>query len=605
MAQPDVVLIHPPSVYDFRDRNIFYGPISDVIPSSPVFEMYPIGFLTMAAYLRRHGYRVQIVNLALLMMRSRRFRPEKLLRRLRPKLFGIDLHWLPHAHGGPEVAKLLKQLHPEIPIVFGGISSSYFHRELIEDPAVDFVLRGSVTEPLLLALVQEIEGEKRFERVPNLTWKRKSCQLPVAGCPEPMTGNRQPATINRQPIINPATFVPRSLDEFTFDLGMMIGSVVGRLDFWTTVPFHGWWRHPITAVFTVRGCSHRCVTCGASDPAFERFMPGHHPLLRSPGNIAKLVKELASFTRAPIFIVGDLRDGGEAYANAVLDAMSKAPVTNRIIFEFFTPPSRAFIERIDASIARWGAELSPESHDESIRIHLGKARFTDAAMEEAIETMLAKRCEQLDLFYMIGLPGQTYRSVMETVDAVERLFRRFDKRLSAFITPMGPFIDPGSDGFEQAEARGYRIRARTLAEHRALLEQRDWESILNYETEWMTRHQIVDATYDAAERLNGLKATYGRIAAKVANAVHERLQAARGIRSEMAADRIPMGEIRKFSEGTINDKGELFPPGAFLRNFRISGILRLCAREAWRAVSARSRVTLRWRRTSLSPHSIR
>jgi len=353
MARPDVVLIHPPSVYDFRDRTIFYGPISDVIPSSPVFEMYPIGFLTMAAYLRRHGYRVRIINLALLMMRSRRFRPETLLRRLRPKLFGIDLHWLPHAHGGPEVAKLLKQLHPEIPIVFGGISASYFHRELIEDPSIDFVLRGSVTEPCLLALVRAIDGVRQlaaaadcgsslprwqataiqgggkpphsFEDVPNLTWKR-------AG----------------EVVVNPATFVPRSLDDFTPDLGMMIGSVVGRLDFWTSVPFHSWWRHPITAVFTVRGCSHRCVTCGASAASFDRFMPGAHPLLRSPGNIAMLVNDLASFTRAPIFLVGDLRDGGDAYANAVLDALAKAPVKNRIIVELLTPPGSELIERNEA-----------------------------------------------------------------------------------------------------------------------------------------------------------------------------------------------------------------------------------------------------------------
>jgi hypothetical protein len=123
---PDVVLVHPPSVYDFRERTLFYGPISDVIPSSPVFEMYPVGFLTLAAYLRRQGYRVAIVNLALRMMRSRAFRPERLLGRLRPRLFGIDLHWLPHAHGALEVASLLRRLHPEIPIVLGGISATYF-----------------------------------------------------------------------------------------------------------------------------------------------------------------------------------------------------------------------------------------------------------------------------------------------------------------------------------------------------------------------------------------------------------------------------------------------------------------------------------------------
>ena len=39
--------------------------------------------------------------------------------------------------------------------VLGGISSSYYHEELIRDPAVDFVLRGSATEPCLQALVED------------------------------------------------------------------------------------------------------------------------------------------------------------------------------------------------------------------------------------------------------------------------------------------------------------------------------------------------------------------------------------------------------------------------------------------------------------------
>jgi B12-binding domain/radical SAM domain protein len=545
-VQSDVVLIHPPSVFDFREREIVYGPISDVIPSSPVFEMYPIGFLTLAAFLRRHGFRVRIVNLALLMMRSRRFRPERFLRKLQPKLFGIDLHWLPHAQGGPAVAALLKTIHPDIPIVFGGISATCFHRELIEDPAVDFVLRGSVTEPSLLALVRELKGERRFERVPGLTWKE-----------------------NGDVRVNPDAPLPASLDDFGFDLGMMIRSVVSHLDFWTSAPFQTWWRHPITAVFTVRGCARRCITCGASSSAFRRFMPGHHPLLRGPEAIATQVRQLAEITRAPIFLVGDLRDGGRSYAHAVLDALARTPVSNRIVFEFFDPPDREFVQRIDAAMRSWGAELSPESHDESIRSLLGKARFTNARMHEAIESMLASRCQQLDLFFMIGLPGQTVGSVMETVDAIEQLFIRFDRRLSAFITPMGPFVDPGSDGFANAEAHGYRLRARTLAEHRALLETRDWESMLNYETKWMTRAQIVEATYTAAERLNELKRRYGRISNKRAARVEARRRAARNLR----------GETWAASEGTLNDKAELFEPGTFLRNFRISGIVRVLVRS--------------------------
>ncbi|HWJ04856.1 MAG TPA: hypothetical protein VNS57_03575, partial [Steroidobacteraceae bacterium] len=66
---------------------------------------------------------------------------------------------------------------------------------------------------------------------------------------------------------------------------------------------------------------------------------------------------------------------------------------------------------------------------------------------------------------MIGLPGQTRESVAGTVDYIERLFQLTDPRLSCFISPMGPFLDPGSRSFEEPERDGYRLFARTLEEH--------------------------------------------------------------------------------------------------------------------------------------------
>ncbi|MGH7668476.1 MAG: hypothetical protein ACRENQ_03200, partial [Gemmatimonadaceae bacterium] len=449
----------------------------------------------------------------------------------------------------------------------GGISSSYFHEELVRHPAVDFVLRGSVTEPCLLALVQELEGERRFERVPNLTWKDHG-----------------------RVRVNPTSFAPRALDPYDLDAGMIIGSVVGHLDFWTSIPFHAWWRHPITAVLTVRGCARGCVTCGGSNFAFKQFMQAHHPLLRGPDAIASQVRQFASFTRAPVFLVGDINDGGSEYAHTVVEAIGRLRVSNRIIFEFFEPPPADLLQCIDDRIPHWGAELSPESHDEALRARLGKAHYTNAELEAGIARMLALRCENLDMFFMVGLPGQTYDSVMQMTDVIEGLFRRFDRRLSAYITPMGPFIDPGSEGFEHAEAHGYRLRAHTLAEHRALLENgRDWESFLNYSTDAMSRAAIVDATYDGAERLNALKQKYGRIDAAQANAVAARMQGARELRRRFAEaggraldpvlHREMLGDVRAYSENTVNAKAELFPPGAFFRSFRVGGILRLLARE--------------------------
>jgi len=108
----DLILLHPPSVYDFREKAILYGPVADLIPSSSVFEMYPIGFTSIAEYLENAGYRVRIVNLAVRMMSDEKFDTEAMIKKLKSPVFGIDLHWLVSSHGAIEVARIVKKYHP-------------------------------------------------------------------------------------------------------------------------------------------------------------------------------------------------------------------------------------------------------------------------------------------------------------------------------------------------------------------------------------------------------------------------------------------------------------------------------------------------------------
>ncbi|MCK4832835.1 MAG: cobalamin-dependent protein, partial [Anaerolineales bacterium] len=181
MFDPDIILLHAPAVYDFRQRATLWGPISDLVPSTPVFEMYPIGLTTLAEFLERFGYRTRIINLAVRMLRNRRFDVERLLASLRsPLVFGIDLHWLPHAHGALEIARLVKKVHPDVPVLLGGFSASYFHQEIIRDfPQVDYVLRGDSTEEPFRRLMDAIASGREPTRVPNLTWRDGSGALRV------------------------------------------------------------------------------------------------------------------------------------------------------------------------------------------------------------------------------------------------------------------------------------------------------------------------------------------------------------------------------------------------------------------------------------------
>ncbi|WP_258870342.1 hypothetical protein [Pyrobaculum aerophilum] len=95
----DVALLHAPSVYDFRNlRRVHYGPISDVIPSRPVFDMYPVGFIYIVSYLEKRGVKTGIFNVAARMLNEPRLDVSKLLKGIKATLYAVDIHWLVHAH---------------------------------------------------------------------------------------------------------------------------------------------------------------------------------------------------------------------------------------------------------------------------------------------------------------------------------------------------------------------------------------------------------------------------------------------------------------------------------------------------------------------------
>jgi len=558
----DLLLLHPPSVYDFREKSILYGPVSDMVPSSVVFEIYPIGFLTMAGYLKQQGMQVRIVNLGLRMLTDPKFDVRKFLAGLRPKAIGIDLHWMPHCHGAIEIARLAKEVHPDVPVLFGGLSATYFHKELLDYPEVDFVLRGDSTEPPLHQLLLALKQGGPLDEIPNLTW-RKDGEVRV----------------------NPLTFIPKTLDYIDVHPELLIEMAIRYRDFASVLPFKGWLRNPTTMVLPLKGCAFECVTCGSSASTCAHLTLRRKPVFRSPANLAGNLAAISRLSRGPIVIPGDLLQGGRKYATRVIDEIAAAGVTNQICFEFFDVPPVDFLQYVDSKLPNWSFEVSPESHDKIVRHAMeGQAGYENEAMEHMLREALKLNCHRIDVFFMIGLPKQDYQSVMATVDYCERLFQWGDPRLQCFISPMGPFLDPGSQIFEQPEKFGYRKFAHTLEEHRQLLTQPSWEHILNYETVWMTRAQLVDATYDSAERLNELKLRYGRITARQAKVVADGIAEARRLRARLKAGiegEMPpadveklRGEIARFSQNTVCDKQELFWQRHML-SFRLPGIMKV------------------------------
>jgi B12-binding domain/radical SAM domain protein len=489
MAKQDLILLHAPSVYDFRKEFLFYGPVSDLVPSTPVFEMYPFGFTTMATALHAQGRKVRIVNLASMMLNDKSLDVERLISKLDSKVFGIDLHWLPHAQGSLEIAKIVRRLHPDAKILFGGYSSTYYHRELISYDQVDLILRGDSTEVPICELMDALENGSDLSKVQNLTWKDRDGMH-----------------------VNPLTFVPDDLDYLDVDYGWIIRSVIRHRDLEGFKPFKDWDRYPLTAVFTVRGCNVQCGVCGGSCSAMRGFLGRSRPAFRSPEKVAEDIFNIQSYLRTPTFVVGDLRQGGKHYSERFYRRAKELGVKNPVVLEIFTPAPEDFFRTAQENLPAYSVEFSPDSHDEIVRRASGR-NFDTPSMERTVQSALKHGAERLDLFFMIGLSGQTKRSALDSAAYAKRMYdiTGNDKRLFIFTSPLAPFLDPGSIAFEDPERLGYISLARTLEEHRVRLTNPSWKHVLSYETRWMTRDDIAEASYDAADILNRVRNECGLI----------------------------------------------------------------------------------------------
>ena len=505
MAKTDLILLHAPHVFDYRNIPQLYGPVSDLVLSTPVYEMYPIGFSSMAEYLERAGYHVRLVNIAQRMLKKPKFDVESFIRKLHAPIFGIDLHWLVHSHGSIELAKLVKKIHPQSKIVFGGFSSSYFYKELISYPEIDYVIRGDSAEEPMRQLMQGTKTGK-LETIPNLVWKDQD-------------------GIVRD---NGLTFVPDNISDVMQNHYTAVArSVLRYFDMVSTLPAKEWLTYPVTAVLTCKGCDHNCIFCGGANAAMRKTVGRSKTALRTASDMFKDIQNISRLSQGPIFILGDIRMGGEERAYELLRLLEQKPVKNTIDFELFSPPTTSFLEAIARAKPGFAIDISPQSHDIKVRRALGLA-YSNAELEAGIAKALELGASRLEIYFMIGLPEQTPESVSQTLDYCEYLYKQFnsDKRIFLFIGPLSPFLDPGSLCFENPERYGYKVIHRTLAEHRTALTYPSWKDTLNYETRWMSRQQIVDTTYSAIARLTRIKEQYNQITHKLATTQLERISKA-------------------------------------------------------------------------------
>jgi len=528
----DVLLIHPPAIYDFREKAIFYGPIAlTVSESTSQFMTPPIGMLSIADYLDRNGYKVLVDNIAERMITSESFNVETYIANLSARVYAIGLHWCVHSQGAIEIARLCKKLHPEAFVVLGGLTATFFHEEIVRKyEFVDAVMRGEAEQPFLL-LLRALDAHQELEGVPNLTFRNDR------------------GKIEHAPLMKPSA----DLDEFEFtrlDLLEPKGAIFGP-----GLPPH--WSIPVC-----RGCLHNCVGCGGSAYSYRTYLGREKPAFRSPEKIVQDFRKLREHGVERIFLFQDPRMGGNGYWTRLLATLQNEKIKlTQLTMELFGPADEEYIRELSKIGVPIVLTISPESCVERVR----KAHGRNYTNEELFRTI--RTCQRYEIpigiFSMIPLPKDTRKTISETWEIWEQIC--LTGEASGGKSPVhfafGPMIllDPGSLGFDFPGRHGYHLLFKTLEDFITGMSLPSWHQWISYETTSLDRDSITELIIDSVERSidleekHGLRSSFDADAARLWSVMTSRL-AIGVVNDAMSLDESEREERLKSFRGALENK---------------------------------------------------
>jgi len=124
----------------------------------------PIGVYYIGAVLKENHYDVEILNWHDMNGMARKIR--EVLQEKKPDIIGFSILQA-NRFGGVEIARIAKELNPDVKIVFGGVSATFLWKHFLAHfPEVDFVVLGE-GEYTFLNLVQCLEKGKN-ERLKDI-----------------------------------------------------------------------------------------------------------------------------------------------------------------------------------------------------------------------------------------------------------------------------------------------------------------------------------------------------------------------------------------------------------------------------------------------------
>lgn len=370
----------------------------------------PLGLGYLAASVRPKGHEVVIVDMAKEGWNAAQ--GVEAVTRINPDLVGISVlstSYLPSR----EFVKALQQKAPSLPVIAGGPHVTALPRQTLDDFGIDMGMIGE-GEHAFPALIEKLDSGASLEQVPSLCYRDNGGFRLTERAPFFQE-------IDKLPFPAWDVMDPRTYPDMPHQL------------------LHK--RFPVAPILTTRGCPHDCSFCASTKLWGKRLRT------RTPENVVDEIELLVNeYGVREIHFEDDNFTQNRRHVTQVCEE-----ILRRGLKFLWACPNGVRVDSLDDDILAlmrragcYSVGLGIESGSQEVLDRNHKRLKLEKVPEQV--KMIKSHGIATHGFFIIGLPGETDKTVRETLKFSRKV--RFDRANFSLLAPL-----PGSDIFEQY-ARG-------------------------------------------------------------------------------------------------------------------------------------------------------
>jgi len=456
----DVLYLHVPkfsSYYRPFDEYMFINYIS-------------MGLFALADLTERAGLRSRILHLGVEWIADRGFSILDYIEKTKPSVVAVPIFWHPQTYDAVEVIKAVKKRFPEIFVMSGGFTASYFGAETMEFvPQIDALvvghgdrsvadIAGRVVEcrrstPALLDFSEKLD----LSNIPNLLWRRGASREIVTNAERYFPGRADLDSLNYS---NMSLLSNLEIYSRSFRMNVAYSKRLTREDNLRLTPI----KAGHIPLFVGHGCPVECKLCAGRNLNQRRVNGSGEVVMRSPEKVCESIVEFKKYGFEQMVVCYDPFPGRPGYFLDLFRLIREKNIETGMYFESYGLPSPEFVEDFKATFPGDDSAIaiSVESGSESVREKIRGYHFTDSELFASLDHMQSRGVNFL-VFFTIANPFERASDLEKTAAMIARIKNDYGR--ARWITTYPVQIEPGSAVFEAPERFGIEKTLFTFADY--------------------------------------------------------------------------------------------------------------------------------------------